>query len=143
MEVENPLCGISPVPWRDGVVDVADSKVFVRYWEKARFRKIVELTDETFDQIFLDSNMPVLVDFRGSWCGPCLKMAPVIEEIADEYAGRIKVCQPNVDYWPDIGRRYEITAIATMILFKDGQIVNRWLGVTPTDEMTAATDGRL
>jgi thioredoxin 1 len=140
MEVENPLCDIGPMPWGDGVVDVEDLKVFIGYWEKARFQKIVELTEETFDQIFLDSDMPVLVDFWASWCGPCLTMAPVIEEIADEYAGRIKVCKLNLDYWPDINKRHEITAIPTMILFKDGQIVNRWLGVTPKDEIMAAID---
>jgi thioredoxin 1 len=140
MEVENPLCGISPMPWGDGVVDVEDLKVFIGYWEKARLQKIVELTDETFDQIFLDSDMPVLVDFWASWCRPRLTMAPVIEEIADEYAGRLKVCKLNVDYSPNINKRYEITAIPTMILFKDGQIVNRWLGVTAKDEITAAID---
>ena len=137
---DEPLCDIGPMPWGDGVVDVEDLKVFIGYWEKARFQNIVELTEDTFDQIVLDSDMPVLVDFWASWCGPCLMMAPVIEEIADEYAGRIKVCKLNVDYSPEINERYEITAIPTMILFKDGQIVNRWLGVTPKDEITAAID---
>jgi thioredoxin len=137
---DEPLCDIGPMPWGDGVVDIEDLKVFIGYWEKARFQNIVKLTEDTFDQIVLDSDMPVLVDFWASWCGPCLTMAPVIEEIADEYAGRVKVCKLNVDYSPDINKRYEITAIPTMILFKDGQIINRWLGVTAKDEITASID---
>lgn len=115
-------------------------KVLIGYWEKPRFQNIAELTEDAFDQIVLDSDTLVLADFWASWCGPCLTMAPVIEEIADEYAGRVKVCRLNVDYSPNINERYEITAIPTMILFKDCQIVNRWLGVTAKDEIAAAVD---
>jgi len=67
-------------------------------------------------------------------------MAPVIEEIANEYSGWIKVCKLNMDYSPDINKRYEITAIPTMILFKDGQVVKIWLGVTAKNEITATID---
>jgi len=137
---DEPSVDIGPMPWGDGVVDVQDLVVFIGYWEQAYFQNLVELTEETFDQIVLASDMPVLVDFWATWCGPCLTMAPVIEEIADEYAGRIKVCKLDVDYSPDINKRYEITAIPTMILFKDGQVVKQWVGITAKDELTAAIE---
>ncbi len=102
--------------------------------------EVIELTDAAFDQIVLSSNVPVLVDFWAPWCGPCLIMAPVIEEIADEYAGRIKVCKLNVDNEPRTTADYEIRFIPTFILFKDGQAQRQWVGVTGKNEITAAID---
>jgi thioredoxin 1 len=82
----------------------------------------------------------VLVDFWAPWCGPCLVMAPVIEEIADEYAGKVKVCKLNVDNAPQTTTNYGIRFIPTFILFKDGQVQRRWVGVTSKNEITAAID---
>jgi thioredoxin 1 len=135
-----PLCDIGPMPWGDRVVDVQDLIVFIDYWEEARSLNLIQLKEANFDQIVLGSDVPVLVDFWAPWCGPCLEMAPIIEEIADEYVERIKVCKLNIDYSPDISKRYEITAIPTMMLFKDGQIVKQWIGITAKNELTAAID---
>jgi thioredoxin len=101
---------------------------------------IIELTDGTFDQTVLSSDIPVLVDFWAPWCGPCWTMAPVIQEIANEYAGKIKTCKLNVDYSPNTNARYDIMYIPTFILFKDGRERERWVGVTPKGDITAAID---
>ncbi len=102
--------------------------------------EVIELPDATIDQIVLSSDVPVLVDFWAPWCGPCLVMAPVIEEIADEYAGRVKVCKLNVDNAPQTTTNYGIRFIPTFILFKDGQVQRQWIGVTSKEELTAAID---
>jgi thioredoxin 1 len=101
---------------------------------------VIELTDATFDQIVLGSDVPVLVDFWATWCGPCMMMAPVIEEIAEEYAGRAKVCKIDVDDARDIPMAYGINAIPTFILFKGGQIERKWIGVTSKEELANAID---
>jgi len=104
---------------------------------------VIEVTDATFNQIVLSSESPVLVDFWAPWCGPCLAMAPVIEEIADEYAGKAKVCKLNVDEARNIPMEYSISAIPTFILFNDGQIQRKWVGVTSKQELTDAIDDLL
>jgi len=101
---------------------------------------IIDLTDATFDQTVLRSGLPVLVDFWAPWCGPCLTMAPVIQEIADEYAGRAKTCKLNVDNAPQTTTNYGIRYIPTFILFKDGRVQKQWVGVTSKNELTAAID---
>jgi thioredoxin len=101
---------------------------------------VIELTEATFDEIVLLSDLPVLVDFWAPWCGPCLMMAPVIEEIAEEFAGRLKVGKLNTDYSPSINDRYDITAIPTIILFKGGQIQKIWIGVTSKEDIIAEFD---
>jgi len=83
---------------------------------------VIELTDATFDQTVLSSDVSVLVDFGAPWCGPCLTMAPVIREIADEYIGQAKICKLNVDDSPNSTMNYGVRAIPTFILFKDGQV---------------------
>jgi thioredoxin 1 len=81
---------------------------------------IVNVTDANFDQEVLSSEVPVLVDFWAEWCGPCKMIAPVLSELADEYAGKIKVCKVDVDANPDIPPKFGIRGIPTLILFKDG-----------------------
>ncbi|MCP4607329.1 MAG: thioredoxin [Planctomycetes bacterium] len=104
---------------------------------------MIELTDATFNQTINNSDVPVLVDFWASWCGPCWTMAPVIEEIADEYAGRAKICKLDVDESPNTTGNYGIRFIPTFILFKNGVERGRWIGVTNKNELTAAIDGLL
>lgn len=81
---------------------------------------IVNVTDGSFDEEVLSSEVPVLVDFWAEWCGPCKMIAPVLSEIADEYEGKIKVCKVDVDANPEIPPKFGIRGIPTLILFKGG-----------------------
>ena len=82
--------------------------------------KIVHVSDATFDQEVLSSELPVLVDFWAEWCGPCKMIAPVLDEIADEYERKLKICKVDVDANPDIPPKFGIRGIPTLIMFKGG-----------------------
>ena len=86
---------------------------------------IETLTDSTFDEEVAGSSEPVLVDFWAEWCGPCKMIAPVLEEIAGEHPGKIRIVKLNVDDAPDVARKYQVMSIPTLIVFKDGVEVNR------------------
>ena len=101
---------------------------------------LVELTDAVFDDVVHNSDMPVLVDFWAPWCGPCRMMAPVIEEIANDYAGRAKICKLNTDEARDSAIEFGINAIPTLILFKGGQIQKKWVGLTSKKNIATAID---
>lgn len=95
----------------------------------------IQLTDQNFEQEVLHADMPVLVDFWASWCGPCQMLAPVIAEIAEEYAGKVKVGKVNVDEQPNLANRYGIASIPTVMLFKNGEVVSTSLGYRPKNEL--------
>lgn len=100
----------------------------------------IELTKETYEGEVLKSNMPVLVDFWASWCGPCKMLSPVISQLAEEYGGRVKVCKVNVDEQSELASQNAIVSIPTVILFSDGKPVNKIIGAHAIDEYEDAID---
>ena len=101
---------------------------------------IIELTDAQFDQVVHDSAEPVLVDFWAPWCGPCRMLAPIIEQVADEYSDKAKVCKINTDQARESAIEFGISAIPTLILFKGGQVQKKWVGLTSKKDITEAID---
>ncbi len=101
---------------------------------------ITELTDADFDEVVHNSDVPVLVDFWAPWCGPCVMMAPILNEIADEYADKVKICKLNTDEARDSAIEFGIQAIPTTILFKDGQVQKKWVGLTSKKAFAASID---
>ena len=104
---------------------------------------VIELTDATFDTTVHNSDVPVLVDFWAPWCGPCKMIAPIIEEISEEYADRAKICKLNTDDARDSAMEFGISAIPTLILFKGGQVQKKWVGLTSKKDLAAAIDEHL
>ncbi len=100
----------------------------------------IELTDATFDEIVHNSEVPVLVDFWAPWCGPCKMIGPIIAELAGEYAGKAKICKLNTDDARDSAVEFGISAIPTIILFKDGQVQKKWVGLTAKKDLAEAID---
>jgi thioredoxin 1 len=101
---------------------------------------VIELTDATFDEVVHSSDVPVMVDFWAPWCPPCKIMAPILEEIGDEYTDKAKVCKLNTDEGRDSAMEFNIGAIPTTILFKDGQVQKKWVGLTSKKDLAAAID---
>jgi thioredoxin 1 len=101
---------------------------------------VIELTDAALDEVVHGTNEPVLVDFWAPWCGACRVMSPIIEEVADEYAGRAKVCKLNTEQARDSAVEFRISGIPTTILFKDGRVQKRWVGLISKKELAAAID---
>lgn len=102
--------------------------------------KVVTLSTGNWEAEVVSSPTPVLVDFWAAWCGPCRMIAPVVDEIAGEYEGRLKVGKLNVDEHGDIASRYGVMSIPTLMVFKNGQPVERIVGFRPKKELTAALE---
>ncbi len=95
----------------------------------------IVLTNQNFESEVMQSDIPVLVDFWAVWCGPCKMLAPIVSEIAQEYAGKVKVGKVNVDDEPALAGRFGISSIPTLILFKNGQQAAVSVGVRPKEEL--------
>jgi thioredoxin 1 len=104
---------------------------------------LIELTDTTFDEIVNGSDEPVLVDFWAPWCGPCKMIAPMIDEIAVEYSEKAKICKVNTDDHREAAVEYAINAIPTVILFFNGQIEKKWVGMTTKKDLVTEIDALL
>ena len=97
--------------------------------------KVVQLSDDAFEADVLQSSTPVLVDFWASWCAPCKAISPVVDELAVEYAGQIKIGKLNVDENPATPGQFGVRGIPTLILFKDGQVVDQVVGAVPKNQL--------
>jgi thioredoxin 1 len=101
---------------------------------------IVEVTDANFDADVLKSETPVLVDFWATWCGPCRAIAPIVEELAGEYQGKVKVGKMDVDRNGATPMRYKVTGIPTLLVFKNGQVVEQLVGYRSKEDIQKALD---
>ncbi|MDR9436510.1 thioredoxin TrxA [Thiohalophilus sp.] len=105
--------------------------------------KIVYVTDATFEDEVLKAEEPVLVDYWADWCGPCKMIAPILDEIADEYAGKIKVAKLNIDENPGTPPKFGIRGIPTLMLFKSGNVEATKVGAVSKSQLTAFIDSNL
>lgn len=96
---------------------------------------IINVSDSNFEALVLKSEIPALVDFWASWCAPCRAIAPIVEEMANEYVGRVRVAKMNVDDNPATPGRYGVRGIPTLILFKGGKVVDQLVGAVPKNQI--------
>ncbi|MCK5307696.1 MAG: thioredoxin [Zetaproteobacteria bacterium] len=102
--------------------------------------KVIHVTDANFDLEIIQSKVPVLIDFWATWCAPCRALAPIVEEMAETYTGKIKVAKMNVDENPATPGKYGVRGIPTLILFKDGQVLDQVVGAVPKSQIQGLID---
>jgi thioredoxin 1 len=100
----------------------------------------VHLTEADFDQALTGHSEAVIVDFWAEWCGPCKAIAPVLEDLAQEYAGRVTIAKVNVDEHPGLAARFQVRSIPTLLFFKDGQVVDQVIGAVPKAQIKKRLD---
>lgn len=93
------------------------------------------LTDAEFDSVVLQSNIPVLIDFWAAWCGPCRMIAPIVDEMAGEYEGKAKICKLDVDNNTQVASKFGIRSIPTILIFKNGEVVDQIVGAVPKQQI--------
>ncbi len=127
-----------------------DQTTFIYYWQKMIQQEriimsdlIVNTTDTDFDQDVLQSDVPVLVDFWATWCGPCKSIAPILEDLANDYQGKVKIVKVDVDNNPQAASRFGIRNIPTLFVFKDGEKVDSVMGLQPKSELAKVLDKHL
>ena len=106
-------------------------------------QQIVHVSDSSFEQDVLKSNVPVLLDFWAEWCGPCKMIAPILDQIATEYAGKVLVAKMNVDENPKTPMKFNVRGIPTLILFKNGQLQGQKIGAVRKADVAAFLDSKL
>lgn len=104
---------------------------------------LMEFTDGNFETEVKNSDQPVLIDFWAVWCGPCKMIAPIVEEIANEYDGKVKVGKLDVDNNQQVAMEFGIRSIPTLLIFKDGQVVDQIVGAVPKDQITGKLNAHL
>jgi thioredoxin 1 len=105
--------------------------------------QILHLSDDEFDSTILTADVPVLVDFWAPWCGPCRMLSPIIEELAEDYAGKVVFAKVNTDENPATPGKFDIMSIPTLLLFKQGQLIDRAVGMRPKPALKDWIDGAL
>ena len=101
------------------------------------------LTDETFEKEVLQSNIPVLVDYWAEWCGPCKMIAPILDSLTDEYAGKLKISKLNIDDNQQVPQKYGVRGIPTLMIFKNGNVEATKVGALSKSQLTAFIDSNL
>lgn len=106
----------------------------------AEATKYVTLTDENFETEVLSSDVPVVVDFWAAWCGPCKLMNPIIDNLAEQFAGKAKLAKINIDDYSELANHYHIMGVPTLLFFKEGNLIDRTEGVMAQDAIAAKID---
>lgn len=101
------------------------------------------LTNENFEKVITQSDKPVMVDFFATWCGPCKMMGPVVEEIANEYAGKAVIAKLDIDAAVEIAQKYRVMSVPSFLFFSNGQVVDTVVGAVPKKELTSKLDSRM
>ena len=105
--------------------------------------EIIALTDDNFSDEVLNAELPVLVDFWATWCGPCRMIAPIVEELSSEYEGKAKVCKLDVDAAQKTAAEFGIRSIPTLLIFKEGKVADQLIGAVPKQQITEKLDASL
>lgn len=104
-------------------------------------KNVLSFTDQNFDAEVLKSDTPVLIDFTATWCGPCKMLAPIVEKLADELAGKVKVGKVDIDNSPEVTARYGVRSVPTVMVFRGGQKVGQNVGMTSRDNLLKLLQG--
>lgn len=125
------------------ITDGRDGDILIRVHVSAPAGAVTAVTDATFESEVLKSPLPVLVDFWAAWCGPCRMVGPVVEKLAEAYAGRVRFCKLNVDENPLASRKYQVMSIPTILIFKRGRIAGMSVGAVSEEELRGRVETAL